>query len=427
MASLRASSTRVCACSLVTLWVGCANNPEPRKQNASPASESDAGEVNPGANGSDSDSNASTSSGTGASGEGMGAGASTGNEVPRPATPAEACGTDLDADNGQVLPALGTVPKGKVFQGDPLDAGPFKVLTSKHAVPNPDPMWNDVALTIYAPSSDGRTLADGKHALVMVMPGFGKGLGLTLSGLHPSYAFYSEHLASHGFIVVGMNFVAGGIGLPFVTTENLGAHFLTQQTKNVAEVKAVLDFALSASPVKSQIDDSKIAIAGHSQGGKVAFFAAVEDARFDLVIGWDPQNAAGGTPCAGAPDTCNLLPIAPICPDPADPAKANPGRLHELHAETLVFAARDSGSIPDTHQFAENFYRGAPSPAHLLLFKDASHENWSDGNNPVAKTTMRAQLALLLTRFQGVTGLEGYLPGADKLVEGVARVEQHNK
>jgi len=181
------------------------------------------------------------------------------------------------------------------------------------------------------------------------------------------------------------------------------------------------------SPVRGQIDESKIAIAGHSEGGKVAFFAAVEDPRIDLVIGWDPQNAGGGTPCAGAPDTCDRLPIAPICPDPEDPSRGAPGRMHELSAESLVFAARDAAAIPDAHHFAENFYRGAPSPAHLLLFLDASHENWSDADNSVSQTTMRAQLALLLTRFQGMTGLDDYLPGAAKLVAGIDNVEQHSK
>ncbi len=101
--------------------------------------------------------------------------------------------------------------------------------------------------------------------------------------------------------------------------------------------------------------------------------------------------------------------------------------MHELHAETLVFAARDSGTIPDTHQFAENFYRGAPSRAHLVLFKDASHENFSDGDNPVAQATMRMQLALLLTRFQGMTGLDDYLPSSPSVVALIPNVEQHSK
>jgi len=352
---------------------------------------------------------------------------SSGDKPVDPARPADPCGDDLEADSGEVRPDLGPVPTGDSFGGDPLDAGPFKIVSADFKVDNPDTNRNAIPLTIYAPSDDGALIAQGQHPLVMLMPGYGKGLGLQLNGLYTTYGFFAQHLVSHGFIVVGMNFIAGGIGLPLVTTENLGAHFLTAQEQNVQEVRAVLDFVLSESPNRDQIDDRKIAIAGHSQGGKIAFMTATADARIDMVIGWDPQNAGGGTPCAGAPDTCNRLPVAPICPDPDDPTLGDPGTLHKMQAESLVFAARDSGAMPDTHQWAENFYRGAPSPAHLLLFTKARHEDWSDGDNPVAETTMRAQVALLMTRFLGVQGLAAYLPGGDKLVAGIASVEQYSK
>ncbi len=398
-----------CALCLVAWPVGCASD---SKSNTRESGGSD-GDIRP------SGGNVSTGADDGK--------ASDAGDRPRPPTRAESCGTDLDADNGAVRPDWGRIPKGGTFSGDPLQPGAFKVVKKDFKVPNPDKTLHPLPLTMYSPSKDGSRAAAGKRSLVLVLPGYGKTFGLGLAGTYPSYAFYSEHLVSHGFVVVGMNFIAGGIGIPLATTENLGAHFLTQQEKNVDEVRAVLDFILSDGGAKAQIDDSKIAIAGHSEGGKIAFFAAVEDSRIDMVLGWDPQNAGGGTPCAGAPDTCNRLPIAPICPDPQDDSASNQGRMNELHAETLVFAARDSATIPDSHQFAENFYRGAPSPAHLLLFLDAKHENWSDGDNPVSQATMRAQLALLLTRFQGVTGLDDYLPGAPKLTEGIENVEQHNK
>lgn len=417
-----------CALCLVAVPVGCASDSKANMQTGAsatdPGGDSDASPTGGGSNGP-----AGTNSGNGNGGNGGGSNGSANDagDPPEPPTPAEPCGTDLDADNGEVRPDLGQLPKGEVFSGDPLQAGKFKVLKQDFKVPNPDAALNPIPLTLYSPSEDGSRAAEGKRGLVLVLPGYGKNFGIGLAGTYPSYSFYSEHLVSHGFVVVGMNFIAGGIGLPLATTENLGAHFLTRQEDNVKEVKAVLDFILSDAGAKAQIDASKIAIAGHSEGGKVAFFAAVEDPRIDLVIGWDPQNAGGGTPCAGAPDTCDRLPIAPICPDPDDTSTANPGRMHELQAETLVFAARDAATIPDAHHFAEHFYRGAPSPAHLVLFADASHENWSDGMNPVSQATMRAQLALLLTRFQGMTGLDDYLPGAPKLVEGIANVEQHSK
>jgi dienelactone hydrolase len=344
-----------------------------------------------------------------------------------PPRPAEPCDRDLDADNGAVRPDFGVVAQGARFSGDPLRQGPHRVLTTTHHVPNPDRTLNDVPLALYTPSDDGESPLSGRHGLVLIMPGYGKGFGITLAGTYPTYAFYSEHFASHGFVVVALNFVAGGLGLPLVTTENLGAHFLTAQEKNVDEVRAVLDWVLAESPARERIDADKIALAGHSQGGKIAFYVASADPRIDVVIGWDPQNAGGGTPCAGAPDTCNRLPIAPICPDPEDPASGDPGRMHELSAESLVFATRDANTMIDKHQWAEHFYRGAPSPAHLLLFESAAHDSFSDGENPVSHAAMRAQLALLLSRFRGMTGLDDYLPGGAKLHEGVSDLVQRSK
>ncbi len=338
-----------------------------------------------------------------------------------PPIPAEPCGEDLDADYGQLAPDMGSLPEPRSWSGDLLEAGAYQVVTTTHTLDNPDPSLEALPVTIYSPSEDGSEVAPGQHPLVLVMPGYGKGLGLLLSGLHPTYAFFSEHLASHGFVVVGMNFAAGGIGLPAFSTANLGAHFLTEQEKNVVEVRTVLDWSLDRSPSAASIDATKIAIAGHSQGGKLAFMTAAGDPRIDLVIGWDPQNAGGGPPCLGAPDTCNRLPVAPNCQ--SDEA----GRLHEMASETLVFAARDAGSMPDTHQWAEEFYRGAPSPAHMLLFPDASHESWSDGDNPVSQLTMRTQLALLLTRFQNVQGLEAHLPEGSEVNLDEGTLEQFSK
>ena len=75
---------------------------------------------------------------------------------------------------------------------------------------------------------------------------------------------------------------------------------------------------------------------------------------------------------------------------------------------------RDATTTPDTHHWAENFYRGAPSPAHLVLFDNAGHGDWGF-TGPVTDVSKRAQMALLLSRLKGYTGLEAYLPGGDDL------------
>jgi hypothetical protein len=80
-----------------------------------------------------------------------------------------------------------------------------------------------------------------------------------------------------------------------------------------------------------------------------------------------------------------------------------------LPAEGLVFAAEDPTLTPDAHLRAVHFYRGAPTPAYLLHFPTAGHAEWSkDGD--VAHVTDAVVTALLLTRFEGYSGLEAWLP-----------------
>ena len=118
------------------------------------------------------------------------------------------------------------------------------------------------------------------------------------------------------------------------------------------------------------MSELKIAVAGHSKGGKVSFFTAVIDDRVDLAIGWDPSNS-GGPPCfignvvPGL--SCNALPAAPNC------MIESPGNLHFMQAESLVLGEpRDNAVNPDKHHNSVHFYRGAPSPASLVLF-NAGH------------------------------------------------------
>lgn len=305
---------------------------------------------------------------------------------PRPPQPAEPCGTDLEADNGAVVPDLGTVPAGAPFSGDPAAPGPHGVSSEDLTIPNPDTLRPELAVTVYTPLDVTETPLEGPLPLVLVLPGF--------TSSHTQYAAFSEHLASHGFGVVGMT--------PALWTfDDPQDHPAT-----TGEVLALLDWALASSSLGDRIDATKVAVAGHSAGGKMAFYAATLDARIDLVIGWDPQNG-GGPPCdiaASIGEECNLWPVAPNC------EVEDAGRLHLMHAETLVFAARDALFTPDEHTWAEQFYRGAPSPAHLVLFPAASHIDWMR-DEAVAEVTRRAHTALLLARFMGRAGLDDLLPG----------------
>jgi dienelactone hydrolase len=324
------------------------------------------------------------------------------DDPPRPADP---CGTDLDAPNGTVRPDYGDPAPGGAFSGDPGEPGPWAVWVANASVANPDPQRPALAATTWAPGADdGATPLDGPLPLVVVFPGFGI--------RHTAYPYLTEHLASHGFAVVA----ATPSGWSFAEPQD--------HPKSAAELRAVLDWALADGPLADRLDPGRVALAGHSAGGKLSFLAATEDPRPSVVIGWDPQNG-GGPPCAIAQTMeldCNRWPVAPNC------AIEDPGRLVDLRAETLVFAARDGALTPDAHLHAEHFYRGAPSPAHLVLLPAASHAAWVQAGE-VSLLTRRVHTALLLTRLQGRTGLEVWLPGGADLAAAAAAAggEIHTK
>lgn len=307
-----------------------------------------------------------------------------------PPTQTDPCGTNLDVRNGTASVRLARVPTPGDYVGDPGEDGAFQVIQRGGRVNNPTRGRGALTVTSYAPSSDGTNVAPGSFPLVLLMPGFGAN--------HTNYEHFSLPLASHGFIVVGLDFADTGFLAP-------AAHDL-----NAADAIAVLDWALSSGPYAAAVDATKIAATGHSLGGKIAFYAASLDSRIDMVIGWDPQNS-GGPPCAFdglTPGDCNDFPVAPNC------EANNSGLLYQLHAESLVFGAEDGTLTPDAHLRADNFYRGAPSTSHFVHFPDASHAAWVfDGDE--SAVSRRVHTALLLSRFQGYTGLDAWLPGGAEL------------
>lgn len=84
----------------------------------------------------------------------------------------------------------------------------------------------------------------------------------------------AEHLASHGFAVLLVDFGDS----PFSP--------LTHDALGTAMVEAVT--WLAADP---KVDAAKIAVGGHSRGGKAAMLAAARDGRVNAVVGLDPVDA----------------------------------------------------------------------------------------------------------------------------------------
>lgn len=329
-------------------------------------------------------------------------GASDASDTARATPP---CGTDLDVDNGRVVPEYGSLPAPRAWNGsDPASDGPLSVTAQPTQVPIVAGTLHAAGQTITVTAGTLVATAyvpagTGPFPLVLVLPGFTQS--------HTAYATFSQHFASHGFAALGVDTRAG-------TT-------VAVHDKEAYEVVQTIDWVLSGkSPLGAKIDATKIAVAGHSKGGKVAFFAAALDPRIDLVIGWDPSNSGGG-PCAFDPN-CNALPVAPNC------AVNDPGLERFMHAETLVIGAPpDPLFNPDENANAKHFYRGAPSPAAYVLL-NASHASWADGLNPdVIRISKYVHIARLLSRFGNVSGLDAYLPLGTKLPTESLFMEAHEK
>jgi Chlorophyllase len=324
---------------------------------------------------------------------------------PRAAAP---CGTDLDFVGGEARPSFGALAG---FDAGALDLerpGAFPVIEQKVGIPTTAETRaaagytiavdaGQLAGTVYAPA-EGSTRASGRFPLMLAGAGFGAGYG--------DYAELHRHFASYGVVVLGLT-TRGSSSTPLHDQEAL-------------ETSQAITWMLEKSPFAASLDADKVALTGHSKGGKVAFFTAAIDPRVDVVFGWDPSNA-GGPPCGAIADlagvACNALPVAPSCLAQGDGTRQPEGVLHYSQAESFVFGVPpDSATNPTPEHNSLQFYRGALSPANLV-YLSGSHASWLTngggalfGNTDVVRVTKAVQTAKLLTVFYGASGLDRYLP-----------------
>ncbi len=267
---------------------------------------------------------------------------------------------------------------GPPFTGDPAADGPFQVYEQGVTIPGP---LGNITATVYAPSHDGATVAtaDGPFPLVVVMHGF--------TASHPVYAPFSRHFATWGFLAVGIDFTDDG-----------------DHEDDAREAMAAIDWATAPGTlVGAAVDPTRIATAGHSLGGKIAFFAAVLDPRVRVVIGWDPVDS-GGPPCFIDPNACQQWSIAP------NSYAGDTGMMDGLHVATLIFGAPVGAFNPEEHH-AKRFWEGTTSPGLFVLFPSGDHLRWPSGD-PEQRVTKRTQVAWLLQYFNGMSDLEPYFEGA---------------
>lgn len=284
---------------------------------------------------------------------------------------------------------LGLVCPPQINPDDPLEnSGPLQVERIPETVPfdyNGDSMGLEAEL--FTP------IDQQPDAFVLFMPGFG--------ATYQSYEIYLEHFASHGFLAVGLNFASSG----FCATD--GEH-------NVKAFQA-LDTISYLKLMYPEYDNLPVITAGHSLGGKIAFYASALDTTIASVMALDPSNA-GGPPCFLFPEQCIRYPVAP------NPKTEQEGNLQDMGSSTSSLIARsapDPLTNPDAQFNADNFYFGTdgngslatPSPVWYYDFGVFPHglylPNLPSKQIQIIKRTM---LAFLMQEVRGAD-MENYLTG----------------
>lgn len=245
---------------------------------------------------------------------------------------------------------------------DPADDGAFAVAMTTASIPGAM-QGRTLPATVFAPTTGAM------HPLVVVSAGFQMD--------RVQYTSYAHHLATWGFIVVLADYADRG--------------FFADHAKLAADITAVIDWAIA----NHTVDAQRIAVAGHSLGGKLSVFAASQDPRIRAVVAWDPV-------------------------DSSNPSVV-PEKIPNLTAAIAVIGETTNaggGGMPCAPA-AENyqqFYAAAPIPAIAITIAGADHMDWVDDPSCgfcgfCAPGTIAPELVHKVTRRLDVAWLRRQLDG----------------
>ncbi len=245
------------------------------------------------------------------------------------------------------------------------------VMTSCAKAPSPE--WGRFTVTKTELNIPPRIGGDGEAfkpaefsqpmPLVIVLPGF--------MATYSLYETMINHLVSWGYFVVGLNF------------KNPGNH-----KQNALQVQETIAWLTSPdNPLHRHIDKQRIAVAGHSLGGKIAVYASSGDHNtkypelnfpgdplIKVIIGWDPVDA-GGPPCpirnGDRPGDCRGYALLP------ESIKASTAKILVMGGQTSEPEGFTCTPRGRTHQA---FFSSANAPARHIDFPNAGHGDWIDHN-----------------------------------------------
>lgn len=279
---------------------------------------------------------------------------------------------------------------------DPNDAyenpGAFDVMRSALLITNSEQPAQPLQGTLYQP--DTPVVTTGKAHLVLLLPGFGASYQL--------YADYAQHLASHGYWVLGMDFAK--------QTDPFDA----EHDYRARQVSMAIDYMAAQAQYGAELDTGRAAILGHSMGGKIAFYTASQDTRIAAIIAMDPVNG-GGPPCFIAPDACARYPVAP------NPARGQTGVLDGVTAASVILRSQPDATFNPENEFnASWFYFGSdgngahavPAPAVYFDMGAVGHADYLTLlPNDTVQISKRTALAWFEQQFDSVDS-SAYFSGA---------------
>jgi predicted dienelactone hydrolase len=290
-----------------------------------------------------------------------------------------ACASQGDEDPADAADTAGVLAAAV----DPSGNGSYSVFRQSSTASTVD---GSVAITVCAPSLDGGATiatAGSPFPVVVIAPGFQQG--------RTQYDSYCRHLATWGVFAIAR--------------EN-GGGFAPDHDKIARQTSGVIGWVLASSPWKDRLDGTKIAVAGHSLGGKTSLLAASRDARIKAVVAWDPVDS--NTPSV-APEKMPLVTVPVL-----------------LLGETL----NGSGGFQPCAPSAENyhqFFLASNAPALEVTVIGADHMDWVDNTGcftcgfctkgaadhlAVKALTRRSTVAWLLRYLKNDLTMDTYLTGA---------------